>query len=78
VIKGMALIDLYDAYRKFEFSQEESYTLDFIAKKVTGQGKIESSSNIKWLWKNDLDRLIKYNVNDVKITKDINDKLRLL
>lgn len=78
VIKGMALIDLYDAYRKFEFSQEESYTLDFIAKKVTGQGKIESSSNIKWLWKNDLDRLIKYNVNDVKITKGINDKLRLL
>lgn len=77
VIKGVALIDLYDAYRHYTFGEEESYKLDFIARKVTGFGKVDSENNIKWMWRN-LDKLVDYNVNDVFLVKAVNDKLRLL
>jgi len=78
VIKGIALIDLYDAYRHFSQGMEESYKLDFIAKKVIGKGKLGSENNIRWMWKNKLDELIEYNANDVLLCKNINEKLKLL
>jgi len=78
IIRGVALIDLYDAYRHFTFSQEESYQLDFIARKVIGKGKTESQSNIRRMWKFELDKLINYNTNDCYLVKAIDEKLRLL
>jgi len=78
IIRGVAVVDLYDAYRRFEVNVEESYTLDFIGKKVTGRGKNESGSEVTRLWRNDLSRLVKYNVNDVAITRAINEKMKLL
>lgn len=78
IIKGIALIDLYDAYRHFTFSQEESYKLDFIARKVLGRGKTESPNNVGRMWKLDLDKLIDYNACDVFLVKEISEKLKLL
>jgi len=77
VIKGIALIDLYDAYRKVTFNYEESYKLDYIAKKVTGEGKV-AVDNIKQLWKLELDNLIEYNIQDVRLVYLIDKKLGLL
>ena len=78
VIKGIATLDLLDAYRRFAVGIEESYKLDYIARKVTGEGKLDDSGNIRWLWQNNTDKLIEYNANDVKITKRVNDKLKLI
>ena len=78
VIKGVALIDLYDAYRHLVPNLEESYQLGYISKKVTGQLKGDLGSNMHWSWVNHLDDVIDYCTNDVRITKLIDDKLRLL
>lgn len=78
VIKGVAIIDLYDAYRKFTQGLEENYKLDFIARKVIGEGKTDSESNVRLLWKINLDRLIGYNLTDCYLCVKINEKLKLL
>ena len=77
-IKGVALVDLYDAYRLLSSGEEESFKLDFIAKKVIGEGKTDAETNIAYLYKFDLDALINYNATDVYINKGIDDKLGLL
>ena len=78
IIKGCAVLDLYSAYRRMVPNQEESYKLDYIAKKVLGVGKVFEQADVKWLWKNDLDKLMEYNLQDVKLCVGINEKLRLI
>lgn len=81
VIKGISTIDLYDLYRAMTIQkqgQEESYKLDFIGKKVLGIGKTETSPNIRWLWKHDLDKLIEYNRMDTFLTVGIDQKMKLV
>jgi len=78
VIKGLSIVDLYDAYRKFSQNMEESYKLGFIGKKVAGIEKTESGSNVTWLWNNDIDKLIRYNMTDTMIVVKIDQKMRLI
>ncbi len=78
IIKGVALVDLYDAYRRFVPNTEESYKLDFIANKVIGKGKTAGDNDVRFMWKFKLEDLINYNIVDVQITKGIDDKLKLL
>lgn len=78
VIKGVACVDLLEAYRHFTFNVEESYMLGAIAQKVLGKGKNGNGSNIREVWQKDLQKLIDYNLNDVILTKGINDKRKLI
>ena len=78
IVKGLAFIDLMRVYRKLSENQEDSYTLDNICRKNIGEGKTEDSNNIRQLWKNDLDRLIAYNIQDVALARKLDEKLKLL
>jgi len=81
IIKGIAVIDLYDVYRRMtvqQHGQEESYKLDYIGQKVAGIGKTESATNIRWMWNNSPERLINYNSTDCLITVKIDEKMRLI
>lgn len=79
-VKGVAVIDLMASYKHFTQTKgmKESYSLDNIGKAVLGIGKANSSSNIKWLWKYDLDNLIHYNVQDVMLCVEIDRSERLI
>ncbi len=78
VIKGVALVDLYQSYRKMSLNAEESYTLDFIAQKILGKGKTQSGAQMRWLWNNKLSDLVEYNVSDVELCRKIDDKMKIL
>ena len=78
VIKGVACVDLLDAYRKFTFSQEESYMLNAIALKTVGRGKLGAGSDVHNTWVNDIQQLVDYNAVDVVLVKLINDKRKLI
>jgi len=78
IIRGTALIDLIDVYKRFTFNVEESYSLDYIAKKTVNKGKIGTSNNINWMWRYNLDELIKYNSNDTRLCVLINQQRQLL
>lgn len=78
IIKGIALIDLMQAYRHLSENLEDSYTLDNIARKNVGEGKTEDSAQIRQLWKTDIERLIKYNIQDVRLTRLLDAKGRYI
>jgi DNA polymerase I len=80
VIKGVSIVDLYDAYKKFSENLEESYKLDYIGKKVAGIGKIGNAVDSIKSWRDgeSLDTLIQYNINDVNICYRVNQKMQLL
>lgn len=77
-IKGRVLIDLLQAYRKVVGGGLDSYALNQIAKTELGYGKTESQSDISTLWYQDVDRLIEYNVNDVKMMVELDEKLKII
>ncbi len=78
VIKGLAVVDLMTTYMHVVPNREESYSLDFIASKVNGDHKLGTGSGINFLWANNPEELISYNVNDVRITKNIEKTLGLI
>lgn len=78
-MKGIAIVDLYVLYRHFTFNIEESYKLGYIAQKVLGTTKKDMDvTRIHWYWKNKLQDLIDYNLTDVKLTHEINEKRNLI
>lgn len=77
-IKGVSVIDLMDAYKKFSQGQEVSYALDYIAQKIADVGKTAHGNEVAWLWRRDLDHLIEYNTNDCFLLASIDRKLLLL
>lgn len=81
IIKGVSVIDLLAAYRRFaQWTQglKESYKLDFIGKEVAGIGKMGEGTEVRWMWRYDTDKLIDYNANDCRICYEINKKQQLL
>jgi len=72
-IKGRIAIDLKEAYKKRESSVRNS--LDFVSKEVLGKKKLEIE--MKDIWK-DIDNLVKYNIVDVYLTKEIDENKKLI
>jgi len=77
-IKGIALIDLLQAYKKLSENLEESYTLNYIGLKNLNEGKTQSGSDVHRLWNEDLETLIDYNSSDVMLTRKLDEKLKML
>lgn len=77
-IAGISQLDYLVLYKKFTFSEERNYRLDTIGKKELGYGKIEYEGSLKDLFNTDINKYIEYNINDVKLVKEINDKKKLI
>jgi DNA polymerase elongation subunit (family B) len=58
--------------------EEPSYTLDAISTKEIGKGKIKYEGSLDALFKNDINKFIEYNLNDVILVKEIDDKLKYI
>ena len=77
-IAGVSSLDYLDLYRKFTYTQQSSYRLDHIGTLEVGLGKVEYEGTLDDLYKNDIDKFIEYNLNDVKIVKALDEKLKLI
>jgi hypothetical protein len=71
-------LDYLDLYRKFTYTQQSSYRLDYIGQLEVKIGKVKYDGSLDDLYKDDIDRFIEYNLNDVKIVKALDDKLKLI
>jgi DNA polymerase elongation subunit (family B) len=74
---GITSLDYLPLYKKFSFSNEESYRLDNIAFVVIGEKKLDYSEyeSLNDLYKNDFKKYMDYNIHDVMLVSRINDKL---
>jgi len=74
-IAGVSALDYMALYKKFTFSEEESYALDAIAMKELGRGKIEYDGDLNILYKTDINKFIEYNLVDVELVVEMDKKL---
>jgi len=66
-VKGLAVVDMYQAYEGLQFSELDSYRLEDVAQEELGVGKIKDSRSLYELWRNDVQKLVDYNVRDVEL-----------
>jgi DNA polymerase elongation subunit (family B) len=77
-IAGVASLDYMALYKNFTYSEESSYSLEAISRKELGKGKIQYDGNLDTLMKDDIQKYIDYNMNDVDLVVEIDDKMKLL
>lgn len=74
---GITTLDYYQLYRKFSFSNSESYKLDYIAQVVLKEKKLDYSEygSLLELYKNNFQKFISYNILDCVLVDKLDDKL---
>lgn len=79
-IKGVAILDYLELYRKFTYSQQESYRLDHIAHVELKRRKLsfKELGSLRRLYREDHQKFIEYNINDVKLVDELDQKLKLI
>ena len=77
---GIATLDYIELYRKFTYSQQESYRLDNIAHVELGEKKLDYSEfeTLHQLYKQDYQKFIEYNIKDVELVEKLEDKMKLI
>jgi len=79
-IYGVSEIDYMDAYKKFTYTNQESYRLDHIAYVELGETKLDYSevSTLHELYRTDYQKFIEYNIQDVLLVDRLEKKMKLL
>ena len=79
-ILGVSILDYLDLYRKFTYTNQESYRLEHIATVELGEGKLDHSQyeNFKAFYTNDWEKFVDYNIKDVELVDRLEKKMKLL
>ena len=77
---GINVIDYLDLYKKFTYTNQESYRLDHIANVELGQRKVahDEFENFKDFYTKDWQKFIDYNIVDVELVSRLEDKMKLI
>ena len=77
---GINVIDYLELYKKHTFVNQESYRLDHIANVELGKSKIsyEEEGSLHHLYRNNYSKFLAYNVKDVTLVEDLEEKLGLM
>lgn len=77
---GVTVLDYLQLYKKFSFSQQESFKLDHIAWIELGEKKIDFSEyeSLDELYEKDFQKFIEYNIRDVDLVYRLEDKLKFI
>lgn len=77
-ISGVACLDYMALYKNFTYSEESSYSLEAISQKELGRGKIKYEGSLNDLMRNDINKYVDYNLNDVDLVVAIDQKMKLI
>jgi len=79
-IGGVTQLDYLDLYKKFTYTNQESYRLDHIAEVELGQKKLDHSEfeTFKDFYTNNWQKFIEYNIVDVELVDRLEDKMKLI
>lgn len=75
---GITILDYLQLYKKFAYTQQESYKLDHIAFEELGERKLEFEGTLAELELNDYQKYVEYNIHDVRLIYKLDDKLKLI
>ncbi len=79
-IAGVSIIDYLDLYKKFTYTNQESYRLDHIAFVELGERKLDHSEfeTFRDFYTKDWKKFIDYNIRDVELVDRLEDKMKLI
>lgn len=78
-VTGIASLDYLDLYKKFTYSAQESYKLDYIASVELGERKLENpGKTFKEFYTDHWDTFVRYNIRDVELVDKLDDKMKLM
>ena len=79
-LMGIATLDYLELYKKFTYTNQESYRLDHIASVELDTKKLDHSEfdTFKEFYTKDWDKFVKYNIIDVRLVDQLDDKIKLL
>ena len=75
---GVSVLDYINLYKTYTYTLEASYTLNYIATKELGRGKVEYEGSLDDLFENDLEKFIEYNIVDVELVVAMDEKLQFI
>jgi len=78
-IVGIAQLDYLELYKKYTYSKQESYRLDYIADQELGdKKKVNPGDSFKDFYTNHWQEFVDYNIHDVELVDKLEDKMRLI
>jgi DNA polymerase elongation subunit (family B) len=79
-IGGISQLDYLDLYKKFTYTNQESYRLDYIANVELGQKKLDHSEfdTFKDFYTKGWQKFVEYNIKDVELVDRLEDKMKLI
>jgi len=77
-ILGVSSLDYIKLYKNFTYTELPNYRLDTVAKKELGRGKVEYDGDLDTLFTQDIHKFAFYNMTDVDLIVDMDEKLQLL
>lgn len=81
-ISGMVVLDMFAGYKLFRkygnMGQLAAYSLNFVAKTVLDQQKIEHGKKMGELWRHDLKTLVEYNQWDVELIEMLDKRCKIV
>jgi DNA polymerase elongation subunit (family B) len=79
-IGGITQLDYLDLYKKFTYTAQESYRLDYIAEVELGQKKLDHSEfdTFRDFYTNGWQKFVEYNIVDVELVDRLEDKMKLI
>ena len=77
-ISGVSCLDYMALYKNFTYNEESSYSLEAISQKELGKGKIKYKGTLNDLMRSDIQKYIDYNMNDVDLVYEIDQKMKLM
>ena len=79
-ISGVSILDYLDIYKKFTYTNRESYRLDYIAQVELGEKKLDHSEfdTFKDFYTNGWNKFVDYNLVDVDLVDRLEEKMKLI
>jgi DNA polymerase elongation subunit (family B) len=77
---GISILDYLELYKKFTYTQQESFRLDHIAYIELGENKLDYSEyeTLHQLYKHDYQKFIEYNIKDVALVDRLDEKMKFI
>jgi DNA polymerase elongation subunit (family B) len=78
-ISGISQLDYLELYKKYTYSKQESYRLDYIAEQELGDRKKENPGDtFRDFYTKHWQTFVDYNIHDVELVDKLEDKMRLI
>jgi DNA polymerase elongation subunit (family B) len=79
-IVGVATLDYMELYQTFTYVNRESYSLNYISYIELGEKKLDYTEyeSIQEFYQKNFQKFIEYNIKDVKLVEQLDDKLQLM